>query len=85
MNIDNKFLQNINASYTIELDPDIQNHDVGFKLPPEEIKPVGESFYTFNTFNVCVNAKSIYLGKKMLNALRHMADEMDSMYPHLLS
>ena len=44
-------LQNINASYTIELDPDIQNHDVGFKLPPEEIKPVGESFYTFN---VCI-------------------------------
>ena len=47
INIDNKYLQNINASYTIELDPDIQNHDVGFKLPPEEIKPVGESFYTF--------------------------------------
>ena len=82
MNIDNKFLQNINASYTIELDPDIQNHDVGFKLPPEEIKPVGESFYTFY---VCVNAKPIYPGKKMLNALRYMADEMDSMYPHLLS
>ena len=52
-------LQNINASYTIELDPDIQNHDVGFKLPPEEIKPVGESFYTFNTFNICVNAKHL--------------------------
>ena len=82
MNIDNKFLQNINASYTIELDPDIQNHDVGFKLPPEEIKPVGESFYTFN---VCENAKPIYPGKKMLNALRYMADEMDSIYPHLLS
>ena len=75
-------LQNINASYTIELDPDIQNHDVGFKLPPEEIKPVGESFYTFH---VCVNAKPIYPGKKMFNALRYMADEMDSMYPHLLS
>ena len=58
MNIDNKFLQNINASYTIELDPDIQNHDVGFKLPPEEIKPVGESFYTFmiQYFVCCVNA-----------------------------
>ena len=35
--------------------------------------------------NVCVNAKPIYPGKKMLNALRYMADEMDSMYPHLLS
>ena len=49
-------LQNINASYTIELDPDIQNHDVGFKLPPEEIKPVGESFYTFN---VCVKMQNL--------------------------
>ena len=58
MNTNNKFLQNINASYTIELDPDIQNHDVGFKLPPEEIKPVGESFYTFmiQYFVCCVNA-----------------------------
>ena len=85
MNTNNKFLKNINASYTIELDPDIQNHDVGFKLPPEEIKPVGESFYTFmiQYFACCVNAT--YLGKKMLNALRYMADEMDSMYPHLLS
>jgi len=35
----------INISYTIELDPDISKFQVGFKLPPKEIKPVGKKLF----------------------------------------
>jgi len=31
----------INLTYTVELDPDLSQHKVGFQLPPENIKPVG--------------------------------------------
>ena len=34
-------MQGINLSYTVELDPDISNHRVGFELQPEHIRPIG--------------------------------------------
>jgi len=38
----------INISYTIELDPSIDNWMVGFKLPEKHIRPVGRKL--FNSF-----------------------------------
>jgi len=35
----------INLTYTIELDPEINLSSIGFQLPPEEIKPVGDRMW----------------------------------------
>ena len=32
--------QGINLTYTIELDPNIEKHHIGFKLPPKDIRGV---------------------------------------------
>jgi len=35
----------INISYTLELDPDLHSHEIGFHLPPEKIRPVGKKVF----------------------------------------
>jgi len=37
--------QNINLTYTIELDPHIDDHHVGFELPPDRIEKVGKKMW----------------------------------------
>jgi len=35
----------INITFTLELDPDIESHKVGFHLPPDKILPVGKKVF----------------------------------------
>jgi len=37
--------QGINLTYTIELDPDLEDHHIGFQLPPKEIERVGAKMW----------------------------------------
>lgn len=49
----------INLSYTLELEPDIKKHRIGFKLPANKIKSVGEKVW-----------KALQIIAKKMNSLR---------------